>query len=120
MRILELERRPALAHPDVEVVHGDRAHTHPDFARPRLGNRHVLEAQHLGAAVLAQHHRGHRHARDHTRYGHPMRVVAVPCLKDNYAYLVIDGSTCAVVDPGEAAPVIEAITREDVRLAAIW
>ena len=49
-----------------------------------------------------------------------MRVVAVPCLKDNYAYLVIDGESCAVVDPGEAAPVIAAIDREGVRLAAIW
>ena len=49
-----------------------------------------------------------------------MRVVAVPCLKDNYAYLVIEGGLAAVVDPGEAPPVEEAIARERVRLAAIW
>lgn len=51
-----------------------------------------------------------------------MRVVPVPCLKDNYAYLVIDEATqrCAVVDPGEAAPVAEAIAREGVTLGAIW
>ncbi|HET7502110.1 MAG TPA: hydroxyacylglutathione hydrolase [Kofleriaceae bacterium] len=50
-----------------------------------------------------------------------MRVVSVPCLKDNFAYLVIDGDgRCAVVDPGEAAPVEAALAREDVRLAAIW
>jgi len=49
-----------------------------------------------------------------------MRVVAVPCLKDNYAYLVIDGDRAAVVDPGEAAPVAGALARERVRLAAIW
>lgn len=49
-----------------------------------------------------------------------MRVVTVKCLRDNYAYLVIDGDTCAVVDPGEAAPVREALEREGVRLGAIW
>ena len=38
-------------------------------------------------------------------YVRGMRVVVVPCLQDNFAYLVIDGSRCAVVDPGEAAPV---------------
>ena len=49
-----------------------------------------------------------------------MRVVAVPCLKDNYAYLVIDGTRAAVVDPSEAAPVVAAAAREGVTLAAIW
>jgi hydroxyacylglutathione hydrolase len=49
-----------------------------------------------------------------------MRVVAVPCLKDNYAYLVIDGTRAAVVDPGEAAPIRAALAREQVTLAAIW
>lgn len=49
-----------------------------------------------------------------------MRVVSVPCLKDNFAYLVIDGDRAAVVDPGEAAPVEEVLAREGVTLAAIW
>ncbi len=49
-----------------------------------------------------------------------MRVVAVPCLKDNFAYLVIDGQTAAVVDPGEAAPIEAALAREGVVLAQIW
>jgi hydroxyacylglutathione hydrolase len=49
-----------------------------------------------------------------------MRVVAVPCLADNYAYLVIDGARAAVVDPGEAAPIEDALAREGVELAAIW
>jgi hydroxyacylglutathione hydrolase len=44
-----------------------------------------------------------------------MRVVSVPCLKDNFAYLVIDhGGRCAVVDPGEAAPVEAALARAQV------
>ena len=49
-----------------------------------------------------------------------MRVVPVPCLKDNYAYLVIDGSRAAVVDPGEAGPIEAALARENVELAAVW
>lgn len=50
-----------------------------------------------------------------------MRIVAVPCLKDNFAYLVIDDDgRCAVVDPGEPAPVEAALARENARLAAIW
>lgn len=50
-----------------------------------------------------------------------MRVLPVPCLSDNYAYLVVrDGSNEAVVvDPSESAPVIAALEREGLRLAAI-
>jgi hydroxyacylglutathione hydrolase len=50
-----------------------------------------------------------------------MRIVSVPCLKDNFAYLVIeDAGQCAVVDPGEAAPVEAALVRERAQLVAIW
>ena len=49
-----------------------------------------------------------------------MRVVPVPCLKDNYAYLVIEGDLAAIVDPGEAAPIEAAVAREGVQLVAIW
>jgi hydroxyacylglutathione hydrolase len=51
-----------------------------------------------------------------------MRVVTIPCLSDNYAYLVICEATgeAAVVDPSEAAPVFDAIAREKVRVTAIW
>jgi hydroxyacylglutathione hydrolase len=49
-----------------------------------------------------------------------MRIVAVPCLKDNYAYLVIEGTYAACVDPSEHTPVRTAIAREGVQLGAIW
>jgi hydroxyacylglutathione hydrolase len=51
-----------------------------------------------------------------------MRVVPVPCLADNYAYLVIceDTGDAAVVDPSDAAPVLAAAGRERARLSAIW
>jgi hydroxyacylglutathione hydrolase len=50
-----------------------------------------------------------------------MRVIPVPCLSDNYAYLVArDGADEAVViDPSESAPVIAALEREGLRLVAI-
>ena len=50
-----------------------------------------------------------------------MRVHPVPCLSDNYAYLVArDGAEEAiVVDPSEAAPVLAALEREGLRLVAI-
>jgi hydroxyacylglutathione hydrolase len=51
-----------------------------------------------------------------------MRIVPVPCLKDNYAYLVICEATgeAAAVDPSEAAPVMQAAEREGVRIRAVW
>jgi hydroxyacylglutathione hydrolase len=51
-----------------------------------------------------------------------MRVVPVPCLQDNYAYLVICERTkrAAIVDPGEAAPVLAAVAREGVTLTTVW
>lgn len=50
-----------------------------------------------------------------------MRVITVPCLKDNYAYLLIDsGDRAVVVDPSEAAPVVAALSRAGAKPSAIW
>jgi hydroxyacylglutathione hydrolase len=44
-----------------------------------------------------------------------MRIVPIPCLTDNYAYLVIaDDGSAAIVDASEAAPVRDALRRENV------
>jgi len=50
-----------------------------------------------------------------------MRVIAVPQLMDNYAYLVVDEKTrqAGIVDCAEAEPVLEAVAREQVTLSAI-
>src|SRR5689334_11021055 len=50
-----------------------------------------------------------------------MQVTPVPCLKDNYAYLIHrDGSADAlVVDPSEAEPVLRALDGRGLTLAAI-
>jgi hydroxyacylglutathione hydrolase len=50
-----------------------------------------------------------------------MKIGIVPCLSDNYAYLVVlPGGDCAIVDPSEAAPVAAAVKREGARPVAIW
>jgi hydroxyacylglutathione hydrolase len=49
-----------------------------------------------------------------------MRVVAVSCLKDNFAYLLISGTRAVVVDPSEAPPIEAALAKQGVTLAAIW
>ncbi len=48
------------------------------------------------------------------------RVVVVPCLKDNYAYLVVgSGGRAVVVDPSEAAPVERALAAEGLDLVGV-
>ena len=50
-----------------------------------------------------------------------MRVIPVPCLSDNYAYLVARSGAheAVVVDPSDAEPVIAALDREGLSLVAI-
>ena len=50
-----------------------------------------------------------------------MQVTIVPCLKDNYAYLVRapGAGTCAVVDACEAEPIERALDELGLRLVAI-
>ncbi len=54
------------------------------------------------------------------RYRSSMKIVPVPCLQDNYAYLVIENQRAAVVDPSEAGPVLAAAKAEGVELCEIW
>ena len=49
-----------------------------------------------------------------------MEVIPVPCLRDNYAYLVVQGRLAAVVDPSEADPVLRAIEEHGLELTEIW
>jgi hydroxyacylglutathione hydrolase len=46
-------------------------------------------------------------------------IEIVPCLSDNYAYLVKSGDQCAVVDPSEATPVREALAKKGWKLTHI-
>ena len=50
-----------------------------------------------------------------------MKVIQIPLLRDNYAYLVVceDTGEAAVVDPSEAEPVLRQVEKEKVTLKAI-
>jgi hydroxyacylglutathione hydrolase len=51
----------------------------------------------------------------------PLQIAAVPCLKDNYAWLAHDAATeaTAVVDVPEAAPILTALARRGWRASHI-
>ena len=49
-----------------------------------------------------------------------MKIKIIPCLQDNYSYLIIDkeNSTACVIDPSEADPIIEYL--EDNKIIKIY
>ena len=48
-----------------------------------------------------------------------MNLLALPAFSDNYIWMFDNGREAAVVDPGDAAPVLEALERKGLALAAI-
>jgi hydroxyacylglutathione hydrolase len=48
-----------------------------------------------------------------------IQLAALPAFTDNYIWMLHDGENAVVVDPGEAAPVVEALDAAGLRLAAI-
>ena len=45
-----------------------------------------------------------------------MRVEIIPCLQDNYSYLIIDdnNNSACVVDPGEAKPIVDYLKNKNI------
>ena len=48
-----------------------------------------------------------------------MKLVALPAFTDNYIWMLHDGSQAVVVDPGDAAPVLDALQTLNLSLSAI-
>ena len=50
-----------------------------------------------------------------------MKIKIIPCLQDNYSYLIIDkeNSTACVIDPSEADPIIEYLEDNKIKLKFI-
>ena len=50
-----------------------------------------------------------------------MKIKIIPCLKDNYSYLLIDEkeNTACVIDPGEAKPIINYLDHNNIKLEFI-
>lgn len=49
----------------------------------------------------------------------PLSVLPIPAFADNYLWLIHDGAQAAVVDPGDAAPVLDALNALGLSLVAI-
>ena len=47
-----------------------------------------------------------------------MKIIPIPCLKDNYAYIINDNrsKTIGVVDPSEAKPIVAFLEKEKLKL----
>ena len=47
-----------------------------------------------------------------------MHITPIPCLTDNYAYIIHDDNsqTTGVVDPSEAKPIISFLEKENIKL----
>jgi hydroxyacylglutathione hydrolase len=48
-----------------------------------------------------------------------MELLALPAFADNYIWMLHDGASAIVVDPGDAAPVRQALAERSLKLAAI-
>jgi len=48
-----------------------------------------------------------------------LNVLTIPAFQDNYLWLIHDGEHAAVVDPGDAAPIVAALEQHALSLAAI-
>jgi hydroxyacylglutathione hydrolase len=46
-------------------------------------------------------------------------IIPIPAFRDNYIWLIREGSLAVVVDPGDAAPVVDHLSRERLELVAI-
>lgn len=48
-----------------------------------------------------------------------LNVLTVPAFSDNYLWIIHDGDHAAVVDPGDAAPILDALKQHNLSLVAI-
>jgi hydroxyacylglutathione hydrolase len=48
-----------------------------------------------------------------------LNLIAIPAFNDNYVWLIHDGRSAVVVDPGDAKPVLDALLEHRVSLVAI-
>lgn len=48
-----------------------------------------------------------------------MKVFSIPALRDNYIWALVAGKHCIVVDPGDAAPVLQFLDEQGLGLSAV-
>ena len=52
-----------------------------------------------------------------------MEITTIPCLKDNYAYIIYDNDskTTGVVDPSESQPIISFLKKKNIKyIGGVW
>jgi hydroxyacylglutathione hydrolase len=49
----------------------------------------------------------------------PVSIAVIPVLGDNYAFIIHDGSSAAVIDPGEAGPIARFVAEHKLHLSII-
>ena len=49
-----------------------------------------------------------------------LKIRGLPAFRDNYIWMLDSGGEAIVVDPGEAAPVLDTLAADGLRLAGIW
>ncbi|XP_057844068.2 hydroxyacylglutathione hydrolase 2, mitochondrial isoform X1 [Cryptomeria japonica] len=79
-----------------------------------------IQRGHRESSHLHLSGRRHLHSRMST-VASSLQIELVPCLKDNYAYLLHDSSsgTTGIVDPSESGPVIDALSQRKYNLMYI-
>ena len=47
-----------------------------------------------------------------------MKIQIIPCLKDNFSYLIIDEkkNIACVIDPSESGPIIEFLEKKEISM----
>ncbi len=48
-----------------------------------------------------------------------IQIIAIPAFKDNYIWLIHNGSEAVAVDPGDAAPLLNALNAHTLKLVAV-
>jgi len=48
-----------------------------------------------------------------------LKIIPIPAFADNYLWLLHDGQHALVVDPGDAAPVLQILAKLDLKLQTI-
>lgn len=49
-----------------------------------------------------------------------LEIVTIPCLQDNYAFLIVEGRGATLVDVPEAAPILAEVQKRDLWIHSVW
>jgi len=56
---------------------------------------------------------------NHSRMTRALQIIPIPAFQDNYIWLITQGESAIVVDPGDAMPVLAALKKDQIQLTTI-